>query len=97
MSCAFEQDSQGDPFNASYEEYVRTFQNDRPVYQDPFANPDADEVVEDDPEVTQASTNNVSAFAARDAGEDDDASWSGVTASRGNDPFATQEDDGTPS
>lgn len=91
MSSAFEHEEQDNPFDASYEEYTRTF---RVEEGDPFASKaasDSQAETVDDPEVTQASTGNVSDFAARAAGDDDDASWSNRVAYGPNDPFDTPQ------
>lgn len=87
MSAAFEQSEGDNPFDASYEEYVRAFGHARTTSaNDPFApDDDSDDEVEetpDDPEVTQAS--------AKSADFDqNDAPWGSLSATQENDPFAS--------
>lgn len=90
MTTAFDQGDSDNPFDASYEEYVRVFgEGAGTPANDPFgASGDVDDSeadTADDPEVTQASAQDGD-FAAQHESE---APWSNASATSGNDPFAT--------
>lgn len=97
MSTAFDQGDSDNPFDASYEEYVRVFgEGEGTPASDPFGasgdTEDAEAETPDDPEVTQASAQSAD-FVAQGGVE---APWSNVAATTENDPFATTEGDTAP-
>lgn len=98
MSTAFDygDDASDNPFDASYEEYVRTVEADERARLR-LAQSDEDESadVPDDPEVTLASTETAD-FSSPAVGEGVEAPWSNLGETTEGDPFAAPEEDDSP-
>lgn len=86
MSTAYGQRDNDNPFDASYEEYVRTVELNEPDQAEPFVSIRGDEDTDDadDPEVTQAS-------AGETPGAGVEAPWSTLAETTEGDPFAAPE------
>lgn len=88
MSATYGQDERDNPFDASYEEYVRTVEEREAASEgNSFVPTRGDEGTDDpdDPEVTQAS-------AGTQSGKGVEASWSDLAETTEGDPFAAPED-----
>lgn len=92
MSTAFDHSGGDNPFDASYEEYMRTVgaEDVAPAAPIPFGargSQDVDEL-DDDPEVTQASAETAD-FSSPGVGDGVEAPWSNLAETTEGDPFAS--------
>lgn len=94
MSTAFDHSDSDNPFDASYEEYIRSVGADDAT---PALDGDQGEVDEpdDDPEVTQASAKTAD-FSSAGVGDGVEASWSNLAETTEGDPFAAPSEEPSP-